>query len=348
MKNSEKTKEQLITEIKQLESKVIKLEESKNKHKMTEETAEESEQKFKNMVMNLMEGFYSVTLDGKLLEYNNEFVNILGLDPEKDYIGLKVPDFWQDPSDRKVYLDKFLKNGIVKNYIINAKKSNGDKILTMANARLIKDKRGEPLRIEGTFLDVTERKKSEEKIRAAEKSAKINEEYYRNIINKMGDPVFVKDNQSRFLLVNDAFCKMLGLTRNDIINKTLAEHLSPEEMKHFLKVDEQVLIDGKDNVIEEPLTTGNNKTLTISTRKTRFIDDNDKRFLVGVIRDVTERKQAEEELAKHRDKLEELVKERTAKLEEKNKELDTTLKVFVGRELKIKELETKINAMRGE
>ena len=110
----------------------------------------------------------------------------------------------------------------------------------------------------------------------------------------MGDPVFVKDHQSRLVLVNDAFCKVFGRDRAEIIGKTLAEDVSPEEREHFLKVDQQVLTDGKESVVEETLTIRGGSTKTISTRKTRFIDESGNKFLVGVIRDITEIKHAEE------------------------------------------------------
>ncbi len=58
--------------------------------------------------------------------------------------------------------------------------------------------------------------------------------------------------------------------------------------------------------------------------------------------DITDRKKAEEELRKYQDDLEELVLERTKGLEKKNKELDYMLKVFVGRELKIKDLQEQL------
>ncbi len=58
--------------------------------------------------------------------------------------------------------------------------------------------------------------------------------------------------------------------------------------------------------------------------------------------DITERKQIEEELEKYRADLEQMVAQRTKELNHKNKELDDALKVFVGRELSIKELQNKI------
>lgn len=136
--------------------------------------------------------------------------------------------------------------------------------------------------------DVTERKQ-------AEVTLKESKEFQDRIINNIGDPIFVKDNQHRMTLVNDAFCSMLDLERSDIIGRTLAENLPPEEMEHFLKIDKQVLSDGQENLCEEQLTVKDGQTLTILTKKNRYIDEDGNKFLIGVIRDITERKEAEKE-----------------------------------------------------
>ena len=62
-------------------------------------------------------------------------------------------------------------------------------------------------------------------------------------------------------------------------------------------------------------------------------------------RDITERKKAEEELNKYREHLEELVKERTAEIEEKTAKLERLNKLFVGRELSMKELKERIREL---
>lgn len=116
------------------------------------------------------------------------------------------------------------------------------------------------------------------------------------IINSLGDSIFVKDDQSRLLLVNDAFCEIFGLSRAEIIGKTLAEDVPLDERESFLKIDRQVLADGLENINEESLTVRGRETIFISTRKSRFIDSNGKKFVVGVIRDITDRKKIEQAL----------------------------------------------------
>lgn len=142
--------------------------------------------------------------------------------------------------------------------------------------------------------DVTKRKKEE--------ALRTSKDYLNNIINCIGFPVFVKDDNFRFVLANDALCSMLGIERKNIIGRTLGESLPNNQMNHFLKVDKMVLKSGQENSCEEPLTGHDGKILTIITKKTRYVDEQGNKFLVGVIRDITKRKKVEEALKKIEEK----------------------------------------------
>ncbi|MFB9055575.1 PAS domain S-box protein [Mariniflexile ostreae] len=191
----------------------------------------------------------------------------------------------------------------------------------------------------GILLDITERKRAEEEIIK-------NERYLESIINNIGDPVFVKDDQNRLILVNEAFCSMLNLSKEAIIGKTLAENVSPDEKEIYFHNDNQVLSTGIANINEETLTVQGEAKRIISTKKTRFVDDAGNKFLIGTIRDVTKRKTIETELKKHKYNLEELVKIRTEEINLKNAELQRINKLFVGRELKMKELKNIIKELK--
>jgi len=155
---------------------------------------------------------------------------------------------------------------------------------------------------------ITELKRQNEilKLHSFIQKEKRREYYYNTILNNIGDPVFVKDDQSRLLMVNDAFCEIFNLQREQIIGKTLSEDVSPEEIDIFLKIDKQVLENGIENINEETLTVRGGETRIISTKKTRFLDADNKKYLVGVIHDITERKKTEnslKELIATKDKL---------------------------------------------
>lgn len=159
----------------------------------------------------------------------------------------------------------------------------------MVQMEVVQDEAANAIKFQGTVIDITERKEAEEKIKSSET-------YLENIINNIGDPVFVKDSKSRMILVNDALCSIFNMTRANIIGKTLAENVPKEERERFLSNDEQVILTGEENITEETLSLNKKDVRTISTKKTRFIDKAGNKFLIGVIRDITARKKAEKEI----------------------------------------------------
>ena len=137
-------------------------------------------------------------------------------------------------------------------------------------------------------------------------SASTRDAFLTLTLNTIGDPFFIKDQDSRLLYMNDAFCEIFGLSREDIVGKTLAENVAPEEMKNFLAIDQSVLQTGVEKIQVETLTVRDQATKTISTRKSRFVDSQGNKFLVGIIRDITEQHQTLERLQQSEMRLNEL------------------------------------------
>ncbi|MFN6569793.1 PAS domain S-box protein [Dendronalium sp. ChiSLP03b] len=116
------------------------------------------------------------------------------------------------------------------------------------------------------------------------------------IINGTDDPIFVKDRQHRWVLLNDAFCKLLGRSREELIGKSDYDFFPKAEADVFWEKDELVFTTGISNENEEVLTDDRGLTRFISTKKCLFEDDAGNQFVVGSIRDVTQYKQVEAEL----------------------------------------------------
>ncbi len=142
------------------------------------------------------------------------------------------------------------------------------------------------------------------------------------IINTAGDPIFVKNDRSELIIINDAFCDMLEFPREEIIGKTDDQIYTPQEARAFQQTDAQVWATAEPCVNEESVASQTGKNRLISTKKTLLVNSvTNERFIVGVVRDVTEAKKLGEELARHRDHLAELVAERTIALSESNHKL---------------------------
>ncbi len=121
-------------------------------------------------------------------------------------------------------------------------------------------------------------------------------EFLNYLINGVTDPIFVKDRQHRWLLLNDAFCQFIGYDYSELIGKSEFEFFPEAEAKVFWEKDEQVFMSGMTIENEECFTDATGITKFISTKKSVFKDSHGNEFLVGTIRDITPRKQVEQEL----------------------------------------------------
>jgi two-component system, cell cycle sensor histidine kinase and response regulator CckA len=142
-----------------------------------------------------------------------------------------------------------------------------------------------------------------------------------HIINSIADPIFVKDRKHRWVLLNDACCKLMGVERSVLIGKSDYDFFPKPEADVFWEKDEQVFASGEDNENEEQFTGSDGFTHTIRTKKSLYISPAGERYIVGCISDLTERKRMEQELQRAREDLEKKVQERTLELAATNQAL---------------------------
>ncbi|WP_051470044.1 PAS domain-containing sensor histidine kinase [Fischerella sp. PCC 9605] len=116
------------------------------------------------------------------------------------------------------------------------------------------------------------------------------------VVNAISDPVFVKDRQHRWVLLNDAFCQFMGVSQEKLLGKSDYDFFPKEQADVFWKKDELVFTTGIINENEELFTDTQGLIHVIFTKKSLFEDGAGNQFLVGTIRDITEHKQAEEAL----------------------------------------------------
>ncbi|HEY9853034.1 MAG TPA: CHASE2 domain-containing protein [Leptolyngbyaceae cyanobacterium] len=125
---------------------------------------------------------------------------------------------------------------------------------------------------------------------------KRSKEFLQNVINAIPDPVFVKDKQHRWIVLNDAYCQFLGYPLSDLRDKSDYDFFPKHEADIFWQQEELVFQGGKPIEHEEEFTDAKGKTHLIATKRSLHKDAVGNLFLVGVMRDITERKQLEEEL----------------------------------------------------
>jgi two-component system, NtrC family, sensor kinase len=143
--------------------------------------------------------------------------------------------------------------------------------------------------------------KLNDKIAELEKATAATEalkNFYFKILNSISDPIFVKDRQHRLILVNNAECKLAGHTQDELLGKTDYDFFPKEQVDVFWEKDECVFETGEENINEEQINDTAGECRTIVTKKTLLTDARGNNFIVGIINDITKRKQAEEEIRK--------------------------------------------------
>ena len=140
-------------------------------------------------------------------------------------------------------------------------------------------------------------------------------EFVTQLIDTLPSPVFVKNDQHQFLLVNKAYCEAAGASKAAIIGTNGSSLHADPSLEHHLAEDDQVLSDGIQIQREETNLfhrDGHHHWLKVKGR-VRLASGG---FgVAGMLFDITERQHMEEELRTHRDQLQKLVSIRTRDLE---------------------------------
>lgn len=213
----------------------------------------------------------------------------------------------------------------------------GEFLFLDVNKSPLLNENGEMIGVVGSARDVTNEKRIQEELRKSE-------EKFKEIIHSVSEGIVYVGPKGKVLYANQSLCSITGLKANDLIGKGvigLAKKLiSVNQLPSLLSIIKRAFNMESINPFE---LVFNDKVLEISV----YFDPKTKN-ITGILRDITLRKQGEEELNMYRENLEELVKVRTKDLEEKNDKLERFNELFVGREFRIKELKEDIAALKQE
>jgi PAS domain S-box-containing protein len=120
----------------------------------------ESEERFRRIFETLDDVYYRADMAGKIIDISPSSRNLLGYNPD-EIIGTPIENIYQNPSERQNFLNELQKNGSIHDYEISLKHKKGHQVPLSVNVHLLYDNAGNPTALEGTFRDITERKRAE-------------------------------------------------------------------------------------------------------------------------------------------------------------------------------------------
>ena len=247
----------------------------------------ESEQKYRILFHDSLEAM-SLTLDGKIIDVNAAWLQMHGFETDGDVVGMNIANVickedrktlfnrrekWPHYEDRLYELRDIRRDGsIVDVEVYSSQISLGNKCYILATVR-----------------DILKRKQAEEALRESG-------EKYRAILENIEEGYYEVDITGNLTLFNDALCKITGYSRNELMGMNSRDYMNPEDVKKVYKAFNKVY------TTEEPAKNVEWKTLRPDVSKrdieasASLIKNREGQTIGfrGIIRDVTERKLAEE------------------------------------------------------
>ncbi|HEX6505185.1 MAG TPA: PAS domain S-box protein [Terriglobales bacterium] len=249
----------------------------------------------------------TIDKDGRITDVNEATENATGV-PRKRLIGSDFSNYFTVPEKADQGYRTVFAEGFVRDYPLAIRHTSGKVMDVLYNASLFKNENGE---VEGVFAaarDVTERKRAEEQLRRASL-------YARSLIEASLDPLVTISKDGMITDVNEATETATGRGRDSLIGSDFSNYFTePEKARQGYR---SVFAEG--SVRDYPLALRHVSGSVIHVLYNATLFRNEKGAVEGVFaaaRDVTRRKQAEEELRSVNQELEKRVEARTSELRE--------------------------------
>jgi PAS domain S-box-containing protein len=306
MDDNTKSKTQLLSELAELRRRVTQLEAKEAKHKGIEEALYQSRQMLQMVLDTIPQRVFWKDRNFLYLGCNRPFARDAGLEDPNAILGKH--DFelgWKDvaPLYREDDRSAMETDTPKLNFEERETTPDGGQIWVRTSKVPLHDREGKVIGILGTYEDITEQKKMEETLR----HERI---LLRTLIDNLPDVIYAKDMACRKTLSNLADVHLMGFqSEAEVLGKSDFNHYPKEIAERFFADDKSVIQTGQPVLDrEEYVVDAEGRKRWLFTSKLPLRDNKGNiTGLVGIGRDITTRKQAEEALAAERNLLRTLI-----------------------------------------
>lgn len=269
------------------------------KYKKAEHALRESEKKYKDIFEESFDGLFITSPEGKILDMNKKGISMFGYNNKQEILPLNLrEDVYDDPNDREKILKMVNEKGSAE-YEVVLKKKNGDRMITHSSLTGVKNN-GTIKSYRGIIRDITTSKKIEMDLINAK-------EEWENTFDAVPDLIAILDTNFRIVRANKALADMMNVTPEETVG------LGCHNVFHGLNSAPlycpfiKLLEDGKEHTIEVQ-EDNMNSYFIISVSP---LHDKSGKLIgaVHVARDITKRKEAENETKKSLEEKEVLLRE---------------------------------------
>ncbi|MHC1744208.1 MAG: PAS domain S-box protein [Syntrophobacteraceae bacterium] len=301
------------------------LEQRSREREEAEERLKKSEEKYRHIVEHSMEGIFQSTPDGRYLTVNPAFARMFGFESPQEMIS-EVRDIgeqlYRDPAERQRILERIQAEGHLLGFEAEVQKRNGETFWTSLNARCLRDSDGNVLYYDGFVTNITERKRTEAALRDQEQALRRAYAFSHSILKNASEGLCVchegpESPFMQFTIWNDRMVEITGFTVEEVNYRGWEQCLIADPVmrakasKRLLKVYLGEDLQGAEGTIAR--ADGSERAVSVSTS---VVESDDGRLhILALVRDISEWTRAQEELQRHREHLEDLVRARTCDLE---------------------------------
>ena len=184
--------------------------------RLAESALQVSEQRYRRLFENVMEGVYSSTIEGRFVSVNPALARMVGLTSPAELLSMPPESIYQNPADRAVIIDALEKVGEVRNAEFQLRRVDGTTLTVLENARSVRDDAGNLIGFEGTISDITERKRAETAVFDEKEKAQVT-------LQSIGDAVITTDAEGRVEYLNPVAEDLTGWETREVKGKALSE-----------------------------------------------------------------------------------------------------------------------------
>jgi PAS domain S-box-containing protein len=253
------------------------------------EALRESEEKYHSLADNVPVGIFRSTAErgGRLLSVNPALAQMFGYETPEDMAKTRVADFYADREDRKKFIDTVGSAGVVADYEVRFKRADGGTFLGSLNARAVKGPDGDVAYVDGVLEDITERKRAEEALRESEGK-------YRNLFHGSKDAIFIHDLEGNIFDANEQVSALFGYTTEETVSLRVPDLHPPEALSASREAFAEISRTGVVRFeIDFKRKDGSAFPAEVSSS---LFEIGGEKVIQGIVRDITERKRAEEAL----------------------------------------------------
>lgn len=278
----------------------FKLFDSRKKEIEKERALQESEQKYRNIYDNSLEGIYRISLDGKIIHANKAMASILGYDSPSELIDTitnAATQIWLDPKELSNIISIIEKQNVLTFYECQFKRKDARNIWVSLNTRAVRDNDHNIIYFDGFIEDITERKRAEkalqltcERLTEAQKTAKI------------GD--WEADLLTGELYWSQVIFDIFGLDSKSFKPSVTAFYnaVHPDDREMVHESENRSEKTGLHDVIHR-ITRPDGEIRFVHELAKRYEDNNGKLIMLrGTVNDITERMLAENKLRESEEK----------------------------------------------